>query len=263
MIRRNVNTENQQPAWLLISQVEHARLSGELAEHWKLTPTDAMPSFIPLVSREELLPAIYHHDDGWLQWEESPEVDPQTGRPLAFTEMPLRVALDIWRHSIDKAVEIGPLAAWVVAGHFTALLSHSHEAKEPFAIAWLEEYDVHRHEWLQAWISSDPAAHTQNLAETGLRQLQLFDYLSLWLCMAERTTSQAFDTPGGCQLTLSPQAVGAVIQLSPWPLKVDHLELSVSGHLVPAQAYPSSSSLASKAYQTQKIAWRFVADSTL
>ena len=96
MIRRNVTTENGQPGWLLISQVEHARISGEFAESWIDSPT-ANVTFLPLINPEELLPAIYHHDDGWQDWEKSPEVDPQTGRPLAFTEMPLEVALEIWR----------------------------------------------------------------------------------------------------------------------------------------------------------------------
>lgn len=263
MIRRNVTTENGQAGWLLISQVEHARLSGELAEHWGNRPSDAQSSFLPLIAREELLPAIYHHDDGWQQWEESPEIDPQTGRPLAFTEMPLGVALGIWRTSISRAKEIGPLAGWVVASHFTALLSHSHEAEEPLAKSWLEEFGRHRHRWLQAWESSDPQRNSQQNASTALHQLQLFDLLSLWLCMAERTVPQKFDTPGGTKLKLTPQADRQEIALTPWPLTTSELLLTVAGRLVPVRVYADRAALAGEPNRDQTLSWHLIPGPTV
>ncbi|MGH7139967.1 MAG: DUF3891 family protein, partial [Pirellulales bacterium] len=112
MIRRSKGTDR----WVLISQVEHARLSGALAEAWGNEP------FARLESHDELVAAVTHHDDGWSAWEVAPKVDLQTGRPLDFTETPLTDSLAIWRESIRRAGDIGPLAAYMVSGHFSALL---------------------------------------------------------------------------------------------------------------------------------------------
>jgi hypothetical protein len=256
MIRRNVTTEKGQADWLLISQVDHARLSGELAEHWCGVTAQAGSALLPLVAREELLPAIYHHDDGWADWEQAPQVDFQTGRPLTFTEMPLPLALQIWRGSIARALQIGPLAAWVVASHFTALLGRSHEAQQPLAVAWLGEFELLRNYWLRTWATAHPAQHTLEQAETALHQLQLFDLLSLWLCMAERTEAHELATPGEAPLTLTPLPHSDLITMRPWPLAVKELELSVTGRLVPVRAYTDGDALAAVPPATQSLTWR-------
>src|SRR5689334_22023337 len=103
MIRRPQPGVDSQPQWVLISQVEHARVSGELAEHWAAGA---------LAPRDELVATIYHHDDGWREWEQRPDVDPEPGRPRAFTEMPLADSLVIWQRSIDAAARLGNLAPY-------------------------------------------------------------------------------------------------------------------------------------------------------
>ena len=55
MIRRDATLPDGSPAWVLVSQVDHAHLAGELAEGWR----DGLPA------ASVLLPTIYRHDDGW------------------------------------------------------------------------------------------------------------------------------------------------------------------------------------------------------
>ena len=51
MIRRDAKTSGGESTWVLISQIEHARVSGELARHWgvdqisQLQPYDVV--FVP------------------------------------------------------------------------------------------------------------------------------------------------------------------------------------------------------------------------
>ena len=272
MIRRTVTIDSGQPGWMLISQVEHARLSGEMAEAWikhsPAFPTSPTLDILPLAARAELLPAIYHHDDGWAQWEQTPQVDRRTGRPLAFTEMPISTALAIWRGSIARAEQIGPLAAWVVAGHFTALLSRSHDANQPPATVWLREFATQRQQWLANWQTLEPTGHSLAESETALAQLQLFDLLSLWLCMEERTATHEFTTPGGRTLTCSPEPKTEgtdstpihrqTIRLAPWPLEVEQFALSVSGRVVPARAYRDEADLAQVPRVTGELSWNFL-----
>ena len=96
MIRREETRPDGQSEWVLIGQVDHAALAAALAESW------GAEAYAPLVPREALLTAVRHHDDGWPEWERLPALDPATGRPLNFTEMPTADTLDIWRRSIAR-----------------------------------------------------------------------------------------------------------------------------------------------------------------
>jgi len=246
MIRREVNLEGSGPQWMLISQIEHARLSGDLARHWGTGGIEL------LEPNEEVLRAIYHHDDGWAQWETHPRVDPHNGRPFAFTEMPLDDSLAIWRRSIELSAEIGPLAAWIVAGHFSALLRDSSSAGDGRAIAWLGEFEKRRAEWLAEWTGNQGAAQAQAIADRALAHLRLFDALSLWFCCAERSEPHLLRCPGGvCRFVPASQAV----TIAPWPLRVPELQVEVVGDLVEAQPY-TDRTLDLTLRRRHKLCWR-------
>src|SRR5689334_17630417 len=106
MIRRDWVDVDGRAAWLLISQVEHARISGELCQNW--SAVQALPADV----RAEIVAAVFRHDDGWAEWEQAPEVDARTGRPREFTEMPLTESLEIWSRSIDQSTSVGDLAPY-------------------------------------------------------------------------------------------------------------------------------------------------------
>lgn len=89
MIRRVQDND-----WLLISQLEHARIAAELAEAWDTEELSEFPH------RDELLSAIRHHDDGWAAWELAPTIN-QQGEPRDFTEMSMQIATSIWTLCID------------------------------------------------------------------------------------------------------------------------------------------------------------------
>src|ERR1700754_3881963 len=125
MIRRDIQLAEDERLWLLISQVEHAHVSGELTRNLK-EPFS-----------HEVVEAITHHDDGWAGWEASPKLNPEIGGPYSFVEMPLPETLVIWDGSIAAARKFGPLAGFMVAGHFYNLLSGSEHAGQPAAIAWM------------------------------------------------------------------------------------------------------------------------------
>lgn len=94
MIRRPEGND-----WLLLSQVEHARLAGRIADVWG----NAVVSNLPLP--ELLVPAVRHHDDGWYEYEQALQLDSETGTPRSFTEMPMDVATGIWSRSIEFCLQ--------------------------------------------------------------------------------------------------------------------------------------------------------------
>ncbi len=246
MIRRDVPRGSEKPGrWLLISQPEHARLSYELAASWGnetvpplVCPPDEADHSLAGV-RRELLAAILHHDDGWLGWSDSPLIDPEHGRPYAFTEMPTAEAQRIWTDSIAACRGHGPLAGWVVASHFSALQS-KRDGDYPEWIAWLEETDAQRAGWLAEWLAASEH-HTQELADRCLAWLQAFDWISLWLCcrcpvmpgdeLVEPLTVGGDET-GWPAVSFTPCSAG-VVRIEPFPLGPQRFKLRVTGYLLP------------------------------
>lgn len=244
MIRRDELSAGQVGHWLLIPQIEHARLSGLLAEHWNTAPS------APLEPRQELVEAIYHHDDGWADWDRRPDADPQSGRPLEFTEMPLAESLGIWQQSIFVAAARGDLQAYVVSGHFSALLRsgaarwQSSKYGSSLALAFLDEQDGRREAWLRSWIEGDARQRNAAIAGRALAWLQFFDALSLWFCCAERNEPRTFNPPDGRRLTATPAREGSgQFTLAPWPLNLQEVEWSVSARRIAAGHYADRAAL--------------------
>jgi Protein of unknown function (DUF3891) len=169
MIRREITAADGTKLWLLVSQVHHAQMSGELVEHWH-------EPFSP-----DVIDAIAHHDDGWAEWEAEPKFNPENGIPYSFLEMPLTESLAIWDRSIAAAHQFGPLAAYIVAGHFYNLLNDSDHAGDGPAIAWLAAKRKVRTAWIDAWLRADPS-HTLDYAKRAQQMLGVADLFSLWLC---------------------------------------------------------------------------------
>jgi Protein of unknown function (DUF3891) len=169
MIRREVTAADGTKLWLFVSQVHHAHVSGELTRHWR-------EQFSP-----DVVDAIAHHDDGWADWEADPKFNPKNGAPFSFLEMPLTESLAIWDRSIAAARQFGPLAGYIVAGHFYNLLSDSEHANEGPAIAWLAAKRKVRTSWIDEWLRADPT-HTLEYAKRAQEMLGVADLFSLWLC---------------------------------------------------------------------------------
>lgn len=274
-IRRNQTAADGGQQWLLISQLEHARISGELASAWH---ADAFAT--PAV-REQIIEMVFHHDDGWLEWERSPGVDPAEGRPRTFTEMPHSLALPIWRKSIEVCETIGPLAALTVAAHFSHLLRQSETPSTPPATPaercdelvapncdasqqaspaklWLEEFDARRQGWFSAWQQQDPQRHTAQVAADALTLLQLWDRISLWLCCSDPTEAfeiEALHEP----VTMIPISTGHA-RIRPWPLSIDVYRPSVEAVAVPVAFYPTAEALAAADHRAVCLRWELTPD---
>jgi hypothetical protein len=260
MIRRELAARDGAPAaWVLISQIDHAHLAGQLAEHW------GAGGFAALEPHDELLWAIFHHDDGWLDWDRSPGVNPDTGVPRQFTEMEPAETLAIWTKSIDAAAARGPLEGYLVAGHFCRLGRRGTAGKEhdpqvqPF-VRFLDDYEARARTWLALWQVGHEHTRTHAVAEQALDQLQFFDTFSLWFCCSESTEREVVDTPAGIDLTLAPRGPFQ-IRLSPWPYRVGELDLLAPGRLIPAAHYPSREALAAAPSQPITLRWKLSPES--
>ena len=260
MIRRDITFDDGTAGWLLISQVEHARISGALTQAWH-EPFSA-----------EAIEGITHHDDGWVKWESTPQLDAQRGRPYSFTELPIDTVLAIWDGSIAAARRIGPLAGAIVAGHFIGLASGSDQAVQPCAEEWLHATAHERGEWLDEWQGSNPS-HTRESANRAQQMLLTADLLSLWLCLdgpiagddaavvpnaeMESRTSTILGKYRFTTQAMSVDEAGIDWRgsLAPWPFAAQELDLEAPALAVPAAKYDSWAEIA-VAGRPRRLRWQ-------
>lgn len=236
---------------LLIEQSVHAALSGDLASYWGRGP------FAPLVHPEVVWPAIYHHDDGWQPVDRLPPINPETKRPRSFLHTPVEEAHVIWTRSIDWAGRISPFAQYLIAEHFMLLRQHSHASDTEAAKIFLHKYEELCSTWRDNWESRHPCCSEQE-EKLAVHQLQFFDWLSIWLCIAERTEPHTFEeTPGQIPLKVQPQP-GDVFRTNPWPWTVEQLHVSVSGYLIPDRDYRDSEDVKNEMTDLRRIDWQFL-----
>lgn len=256
MIRREMQLDGRD-GWALISQVKHARLAYELARHCD-------ERVLPLVAaREEFLSAVARHDDGWIAWETRPTtID---GRPRNFLEMPIDESLAIWRRSIAVAQTIGPLAAFAVSGHFSALGERA-EHRRPHSESWchlvdefLDEQRELRNEWQSDYVARRPAggnmAGGEPQLQRAVRLLQLFDAASLWFCCHEQPEPETFDVPDGRgSITLRMLGSGRV-EVDRWPFVEREISLSIAASWIAAAHFEGPEPLAAAARTPVEIGW--------
>ena len=286
MIRTSIKLADGSAGWRIITQVQHARMSAELAR--KCSREFSGARFASRATQEEfteeVFQAIAHHDDGWLQWDSAPRIDPTDGKPLSFRELPLEESFPNWNGSIESAAQVGPLAGWLVASHFRALLQATTKAGDPSRIErWVAAIDANRAKWIEQWQSNCPESHTLELAESALAWLQTFDVISLWLCSVGgsneagsapypiefepslKTQLTKAAVPGGVtslgvQSRTEEMGVDSVIDvvLDPWLFSALSLEVQATSQVVPASGYGSAEALLA-AGQTRQIHWRLSA----
>ncbi len=78
----------------LITQPDHARLAGTIME--SCVALKAEPR------RDAILRAVHAHDNGWLEEDESPRLNPETGDILDFVSAPLSVRQAVWPRGVMR-----------------------------------------------------------------------------------------------------------------------------------------------------------------
>jgi hypothetical protein len=224
MIVRDSNT-----AWLLISQVEHARIAAEIAANWRL------PVALEAL-RSEFLFAVEHHDDGWREWEQAPTID-DDGEPRDFMEMPMPVATGIWTASIEVAARSSPWCGLWISRHFYYLAELALEHRDdPSDRAAAQQFVKEQFAAQRRWRADVDAHDVTTIELAGLHALQFFDRVSLWLCCAERTAEQMFPDPASGTTHWTPEST-TTIRVSGDSFAAEELSLEVPAVAIEQRAY--------------------------
>ncbi len=225
----------EEPAeFILIGQPAHAWVSGQLARAW------GNEHFGNVAPWEEVCLAAEQHDIAHALWEATPTLNPQTGRPYSFLEMPTHMHLALVSRASALLLSQGRYAALLVSLHFIGLYEASaaqHAASSDRQA--VQDFLAREYAFQQqvlATLRDDPYYAPYAAPDIVARNRQLvrtWDALSLNLCFGLQPQKSLPHVPtrsGETTLTLrwveDDPARGT---LDPWPFRQDVVTLRCEG----------------------------------
>lgn len=213
-------------AVVAIGQPSHAWLSGQLARAW------GNERFGALEPREEVCLAAEQHDVGMAAWDAAPTLNPGTGLPHSFVEMPIDVHVELWSHAWELALPQSRYAALLVSMHGTALYELRDPAKLDDRQAELvrrylaEQRDVQRR--LAASLGDPPGVRTNQ------RLVWTWDAFSLALCLDWAPyTLRGVPAAGGAEVDVElVPADERAVTVDPWPFADPVVHVRTEGRVL-------------------------------
>jgi hypothetical protein len=195
-------------AVVCIGQPAHAWLAGQIARNWALGRVEPW---------EEVCLAADQHDLGMAAWDSAPELNPETGRPYSFIEMPLRTHLRLWTAAPWLVITQSRYAALLTSMHGAALYGMRDLGRMSDEDADAVRAYIAGQRELQERLSDgyDPLEVQRNQ-----QLIWVWDFLSLALCLRWRDRSIRL---GDDELTASEHTI------EPWPFRDDAVTLRTEG----------------------------------
>lgn len=218
---------------VVVTQPAHAWISGQLARAWG---NERFGSFEPY---EEVLLAADQHDAGWHAWELAPTLDPATGLPHHFDEMPLREHLRVWPSGMQMIGGVNRYSGLLVCLHGLRLRGLSPEPKilhDRQIVRNFNECQTLARDTTLAELRRDP--YYENFCTDGAiarnrALLAAWDWMSLGLCMrsgGEWIVTDVPDSRGMCTLQVAAADAGGFRwRVSPWPFREPAVSVSCEG----------------------------------
>jgi Protein of unknown function (DUF3891) len=120
----------------LITQPDHAHVSGEILSLWR---ADGLPEH---PRRADLLFAAREHDNGWREADAAPRWNAERNRPHDFLTLPARERIEIWERGTCRFAAERPYAALLITRHARQLFAGRRQEEEwvPF-LAFLDDFE--------------------------------------------------------------------------------------------------------------------------
>jgi hypothetical protein len=220
---------------LLITQPDHAALAGRLMEAWQ---ADGLPT---RSTRGVVLYATTHHDIGWAEEDAAPRVDPATGRPFDFINMPVPHRQAVWPRAISRLATTSTYVAALVAQH--ALTIYRRYRLDPAWTGFLAAMERERDHWFTTSQRPDGSSggtlDPPISARLGFLQdytvLRMGDLLSLVFCNRWSSPEEL----EGYAIWMD----GDDLKVAPDPFAGRSVDFEVRARRIPARAYESDADL--------------------
>lgn len=239
---------------VMITQNDHAQLSGLFAAHWG---NDKFEKPRPYGS---LVRAAMFHDRGWIRYETGPQLNLETGKTPNYRDVPNDQAqLEAFEWAGDWLSNIDPYAGLLIAKHRTGL--------------WQRRYGVMIHPpaiqrgtlapEITALIARSEAKQKAAAEKLDPRELainynllQVWDMMSLYICSTEvlkpdrlEPVPVAYWGAAGTAMTLTPLD-GTTIAVDPYPFDRPSLTASVIHRRLTQAKFKDSAELQSVYFKT-------------
>lgn len=162
-------------SFIMITQHDHAKISGEIAQHWK------DDYFKGEERKEDVLLAISEHDRGWIEADSAPLWNNRQQKPYTFMDYPLESKVAFYKKGIDEVKKMSKYASLLCSAHYTSFLQYE---EDPIGIKFMEDESTRRLRLLKQYgILSNMAK--EKLFHHHLSILKWCDNLSLYICLNE------------------------------------------------------------------------------
>ncbi len=241
---------------MLLTQTDHSRLAGFLASHW------GNSVFAPLEPYESVARAATFHDFGWLRYETSPEINPETGEPFTFQNLPFKPAhLEAYQWCVDWLASVDPYSALLVGLHRVGLWRSrfdtiTHPAWRYGNIKLPTEIDAYV-EHTRPILDEQRASIGGHTLWTNYRLLQVWDLLGLYFTCTDPYEHAVEPVPteydgeslSGVRMTLHPLDERHVV-MDPYPFDVRPLELHIPFRRLQQPSFPDVETFRRTYFQT-------------
>jgi hypothetical protein len=232
---------------LVVRQSDHGIQTGLFAGRWG---NETTPRFDPW---QAVVDAGTQHDNGWIAWEASPSMDPETGQPWQFYKLTPHEHVPLYRRGIQLAADHEPTTGLLVSMHGAGLYNdrygtfrlaerHLSESERALVDEFLAEQALFQQSLgerimgrqLQTHITTDPKVWYNYLL------LQVWDRLQLqfaWRLAADGEIAP-LPYPNGTSGTLRITNAGELaVTLDPYPFDTSPLVFPMIARLLPDKPY--------------------------
>jgi hypothetical protein len=216
------------PGWIAIGQPAHAWVSGQLARAWG---NDRFGTFEPW---QEVCLAAEQHDIGMAAWDARPELNPATGLPYSFRELPRPTHIQLWSAAASLVLPQSRYAALLVSLHGTGLYEQSRDPSDEVR-NYLDRERAVQEELLVSLRADERYAPyaTPDVVARNRRLVARFDGISLALChglCSEHAHEGVPTAHGETTITAAPGAGSSCEYVfDPWPFRAEAVDLVYEG----------------------------------
>ncbi|MEH7120583.1 DUF3891 family protein [Neobacillus vireti] len=160
-------------SFIMISQHDHAKISGEIAQNWR------DDFFNGIERKEEVVLAIYEHDRGWIDLDSAPLWNNQEQKPYSFENYPMKAKTTYYKAGIDEVAKMNKYASLLCSLHFASFFE---KESNPIGQQFLKE-EIKRQQILLKELNILGEKVEEDNLKFHLNMLMFCDNLSLYICL--------------------------------------------------------------------------------
>jgi hypothetical protein len=216
---------------ILIAQTDHARVSGQCAAHW------GNGAFARPEPNEAVVRAAMFHDSGWYDYEASPTIAPDNGRPLNFMQVPWgKPQRQAFEWAIEWMTRVDPYSGLLLSKHRTGLqrgrygkIAHPKFFNTQNLPEDNENFLARNEEVQEAQLRN----YDESEFWTNYQLLQAFDLISLFLCNKDTVDDYIEPVPTSygehsAPVRLTLKSLGPNrIEIDPFPFDANELRVQL------------------------------------